>query len=55
MINVSFSFDEDRFRRKSMDAAEKQVRANSMEGDYVRFQFSGDDEAVKKAKAIFER
>jgi hypothetical protein len=67
MITANFSFDEDGFRRKIMDAAENQVRdklamrgihgvivkAIRIEGDHVRFQFSGDAEAVKKAKEIF--
>ena len=67
MITAKFSFDEDGFRRKIMEAAAKQVgdklalrgihgvivRPIAIEGDHVRMEFSGDADAVKKAKEIF--
>lgn len=67
MIKFDIKFDGDGMRRQMIEAAEKQVReklrsrgiynvtvkATGMVGDEVKFQFSGPDDDVKKAKAIF--
>ncbi len=67
MIKVDIKIDEDGIRRKIIEAAENQVneklrergiftvtaKAIRAEGDGNRFEFSGPDADVKKAKEIF--